>query len=248
MRKLPVKLAKEPLIDVVFELRFDTEIPLSVILPAKLIATLPSNGPIPMERLPAADIAEQTRNADANLRFKPLVRLTWGSFRILISDRSLIVAASMPYPGWTAYKTAIETVLGVLKDDSLNLTIQRHSLKYVDVIERESLADQVNAINIDLQLGGFKLLDQNFQVKMELKDGSHAVLVQVVTSATARLKDKPRSGVIVDVDAIRVLALTTEQYLGCVNGMLDEIHDVNKKIFFSCLRSEALTSLEPVYE
>src|ERR1019366_529529 len=85
-------------------------------------------------RLPIADIPFQIRNADPVLRFQHLLRLHFGDFLVLIGDSSLSVASVMPCIGWAAFKLKIIEVFQLIDDMKIIETIDRYSLKYVNIV------------------------------------------------------------------------------------------------------------------
>ncbi|MEQ6343010.1 MAG: TIGR04255 family protein [Gammaproteobacteria bacterium] len=248
MMKLPTKLKKEPLIDAVFELRFTSVVPASSILPGILFSQL--NGDKSIERLGAADLPKQVRDADPNLQYAPIIRINWGSFLIFISDRSVAVACKLPYVGWSAFKPAIIEVVRLLKDVGIIKSVQRYALKYVDLLPALDAKDQVSLLNIEISLGNHKLEKEIFQVRVEIpKDGfTHAV--QVASSAEATMLDGvKKEGIIVDIDTAK--NIDNEGLDGFLENLpykLDAIHATNKAMFFDCLKPETIIALEPVYD
>ena len=71
--KLPKKLGKDPIIDVIFECRFDSRLPASNILPG-IFYTKFSDEEKYLERLPQFEIPEFVRNNDPSMEYLPLVR------------------------------------------------------------------------------------------------------------------------------------------------------------------------------
>ena len=247
MNKLPSKLAKEPLIDVVFELRFVSPLPASNVLPGILIPQLGDTENIRMERQGAADIPAQMRAADPNLTYLPLISLFWQGFIIGISDRSVSISCTLPYPGWTSFYAAITKVLGAIQSTSYISMIERHSLKYVDLLEAGDMSAQVSALNLKLSLGGHELVDESFQVRMDIVEGRYTKIVQMISNAQFIRGEQKKGGVVVDVDIILPLNLPPADYYSQLNMLLNEIHGINKTTFFACLREETISSLEPSY-
>ena len=246
--QLPKRLNKEPLLDAVFELRFNSVAPASSILPGILFSKL--SGEKNIEKLAAAQIPEQVRAADPNLQFAPVVRLSWGNFVILISDRSMAVACKIPYPRWTAFKSAILESMGHLHDAKIIMAVHRYALKYVDIIPSDSIKEQVSFVNLELSVGNHKLEQEPFQVKIELPRNGLVNLVQIVSNAEVVTKDKARKkGIIVDIDTVKnVNNIQIQSLMDVISDELENMHDTNCEIFFSCLKQETISLLEPIYE
>lgn len=248
MTTLPKKLKKEPLIDAVFEIRFKSDFPAGGILPGLLFGKLDGNKTI--EQLPISQIPHQVRDADPNLQFAPLTKLDWGQFYINVGDRSLSVGCKHPYPGWGDFKPAITEVTRILEDANIIKSVERYALKYVDLIPAATVKEQVSSLNFDITLAGHKLTQEVFQLRIEIPQGDFIHAVQVVSSATATLQSgESRKGLIVDVDSIVILkSVSFSELTTGFSEKLDLIHQENKKMFFDCLKAEALDALEPEYE
>ncbi len=247
MDKLPTKLGKEPLIDVVFELRFESNLPASTILPAVIFGNLAATS---IESLPANAIPEVARNADPNMRYIPLIRIKWDRFYVLVGDRSLIVACEIPYPGWDIYKEAIISVLNIVHNSDVISSIQRFSMKYVDLIEINNLEDQVKALDISFSLGKHVLSGNVFQGRIEIEEDGYLKMLNVALGATATTPNMPtKVGLALDIDiAVKVENESFQKFIDGISEKLDDIHEINKKTFFQCLRQETINSLDPTYE
>lgn len=244
---LPKRLKKEPLIDAVFELRFSSLAPASSILPGILFSKL--EGKKNIVKLPASQLPEQVRANDPNLQFAPIIRLEWERFVILISDRGMAIACNIPYPGWTAFKAAILETLKYLSDSGIVTTVQRTSLKYVDIIPAKTIREQVSVVNLDLRIGSHQLTQEIFQVRVEVKKDSLINVIQIASSAEVILfNGNKKNGLIVDIDTISTISDNTMTcLLEVLPEQLETMHTVNNELFFECLRPETINDLEPIY-
>lgn len=246
--KLPIKLSKEPLLDSVFELRFADNLPLSSILPGLFYDKLAGEKTI--EQLQLSTFPKQMRDNDPNLKHAPLTRVTWNNFLLLIGDYSVIVGCKMPYPGWAKLKETILMVVDILKAVEGIKSIQRYSLKYVDLLPYKNLRDQIAAVKLKIQLDKHSLENEVFQFRIEIKQGAYINLVQIVSNATATSLDKTKKeGLVVDIDTICVVDnVKIADFVIDLQNKLDEIHQLNKNMFFSCITSKTLEELGPIYE
>lgn len=245
---LPKKLNKEPLIDAGFEVRFISATPVSAILPGYLYGKLVGKKSI--EQLPIAQLPKQVRDADPNLKFAPLSRLDWDQFLINIGDYSVSVSCKYPYAGWSAFKPAIIRVMDVLDEIKEVESIERYSMKYVDLISSSDLEQQVSMINFDVTLAGHKLKEENFQLRMEIPGQGLINVIQIISSAKAVLHEGTiKEGLIVDVDTVvNQNNISMQTFLEDISNKLDLIHETNKAMFFECITTETLNFLDPVYE
>lgn len=248
-RVFPKKLKKEPLFDAVFELRFNSRSAASSILPGFLFSKL--SGSDNIEKMPAAQLPEQVRETDPNLQFAPLIRFHWGSFLILIGDRSILIACKMPYPGWIKFKAGILEVLQLLDEINIIESTQRFSLKYVDLIPAREIMEQVSLVNINLNIADHTLVKEVFQIRVEIPKGDINNVVQILSSAeiTSVENGLKTYGIVIDIDTMKtVMNVKLKNLLLNLSTDLEELHDSNKEIFFRCLKQETIDALEPIYE
>lgn len=245
--QLPKKLKNEPLIDAIFELRFSSSDSASNILPGFLFGAL--EGDKKIERLPAAEMPKQLRDSDPNLQFAPQVRLFWTDYVISIGDHNLSIGCKYPYPGWDAFKKAILGIINVVKGIPFIQTVNRFSMKYIDIIPSKGLQEQISLINTSIVIGGHVLEKEHFALRIDIPENETIHIVNITSSAVAKLQDgSTRNGIIVDIDTIAdAKNQEFEQWIGELPEKLDIIHLANKKMFFKCLNPETIDSLEPVY-
>lgn len=101
-----------------------------------------------------------------------------------------------------------------------------------------------------MTLAGHKLVNEVFQIRIEIPREGFIHAVQVVSSATATLHTgESRVGLIIDVDTIANLSgVSFDTLLADFSDKLDAIHLANKKVFFDCLKPETIKALEPEYD
>jgi len=248
--KLPSKLAKEPLVDVMFELRFSShKTDVSALVIGQLFTNLTGLGNI--EQLPIAHLPQQIRDSDPNLQFSALSRIVWGRYVILIGDRSIGVGCLMPYPGWAEFRIAIKTVIDVLYKADLIKSIDRHSIKYVDFfVTGENNALALSHFNVDLRIGKHVVKAENTVMRVEIPRGQFLHAVQLIS--TAHIQESSggiRSGAILDVDTLTTTPNNdVASFVTGLTTLLDDIHLANKQMFFECLSEAGLSNLEPQYE
>jgi len=245
---LPTKLNNEPLVDAVFEIRFLSSVHASSIIPGVLYSKLA--GDKSLESLPTEQIPKNIRDTDPNLRYAPVSRLNWDKFYISVSDRSVMVSCIHPYAGWSAFKRAIVEVLTLINDIEVIDSVERYSMKYVDIIESDNLATQVNMVNMNVSLADHLLTKEAVQVRMEIPEGNFIKIIQVATGAAVKLPHSDEKlGVVIDVDIIAPLEkVSFSKLLSDIESRLDVIHKMNKSNFFGCLKPETIEMLEPSYD
>jgi uncharacterized protein (TIGR04255 family) len=248
LNQQPTRLGKEPLLDAIFEIRFDSTAPASSVFPGLLYANL--SGEKTLERLPAADIPQAIRSIDPNLQFAPVGRVAWGNFYVLYSDKSIAIACKMPYSGWDKFKPAIEEVVKQIENARVIHKIDKVSLKYADLIERVTFQEQLEAINLNVVVAGQQLKTEPFQLRVQVERSNWAHSIQLLAGMTVSLAEGgTRSGLIVETDTFKIQNnMQMDEFVTQCSGMLDEMHSSNKEVFFDLLTTATLESLEPMYD
>ncbi|AGX88040.1 TIGR04255 family protein [Candidatus Symbiobacter mobilis] len=246
--KLPKRLRKEPLLDALFECRFDAHFPVSNILPGILFSEF--EGEKQLERLPQSEIPEVIRKSDPNLQYVPLVRIRFQNYSFLVGDRSVAVACNLPYKGWNDFKATIIKLIGVLKKSGLVDKVLRYSTKYVDLIHSNDPTDQVDLANLSLRIGSHNLTKESYQVRMEISVEGFINIIQIISGTRVIIPGKPeQEGVVIDIDTIKDIGgISVEQLEQDLDSALEHIHRVSKETFFDCLTEQTLMRLEPEYE
>jgi uncharacterized protein (TIGR04255 family) len=250
-RRIPIRLNKEPLLEAVWEIRFDAKsgLPVGEMLPGMLYQALRESYPA-MVRLPAADIPRPIARTDEVLRYVPTVRLEGPPgvpFAIQVGDRVVSLNNRRPYGGWAEFSKRIHELAELLRSTGLIQKPERFSLKYIDLIEldpRPSLASLV----VSFSAAGRDLGNQPVQVRTEIKDDPFIHILQVASPVDVVIAGtERRQGTLVDIDTIHDVA-TNVDFWSALDQRLGEAHDRSKRLFFELLTPEAEQRLEPIYE
>jgi uncharacterized protein (TIGR04255 family) len=247
--RLPLKLTHVPILEAVFEVRHQSSVPTSTVLPGLLFGALP--GERTVQRQPAAEMPEFIRQADPNLRYAPLSGLLWGaSYLVLVSDHSFGVACKLPYPGWTEFSSAILRVVDLVTQANVLSRIDRCSLKYTNIIPTD-IGSATEVVEFNLQVGGHPVTGPgHFQVRAEIFEDDLVHIVQIISegTTTTAIEGSNKKGAVIDVDSVRQLSMTPMDFSKSLPTSLTEHHLSTKRIFFSCLKATALEKLGPIYE
>ncbi len=248
MRKLPKVLGKEPLVDAVFEVRFGGNPQLADILPGVLFGQLSPKPTI--QRLPAHEIPQPLRANDRNLAFAPLLRLDLGQFTISIGDQNVVIGCKLPYPKWPAFKEKILAITKLISEVGIAGPVERYSVKYVNLIEAPTIAEQIQKIEMSIQLGDFKVNDDHVSLKVHRNEGDILHLMSVVTGAQAQMANgRQIVGIVVDIDSIRSAEFPDfGTFVTELEPALESLRRANKVVFFSCLTEAAIKEMEPQYD
>lgn len=245
--KTPTRLGKSPLVDAIFEIRFDGERSLSTILTGLLYAHFKCTD---LERFPQADIPDIIRANDEGLKYALLNRMKWGNLYILTGDRSVLLSTILPYQGWKKFKSQIQEVIDFLYQQPFLKSFERFSFKYIDILEDSIHQDINDTLNIKISIGNSEFNKRALQLRTEIPTDNGVHIVQIISSANATLPTgKTFTGIMVDIDSIYNLSdITRENAKDKIFDALTPLHDSNKALFFELLTENGLRRLEPQYD
>lgn len=245
--KIPVRLKKEPLLEAIWEIRFSgAKSSAADLLPGMLFKALPGRyGNI--VRLPVADIPALIVEHDRNLRYAPKIRLENGNQAIQIGEHVVSLSCRRPYSGWNQFSADIRDLAKAVQDTNLIETLERFSLKYIDLIELEQPLG-LNCLNLALKLGEHEISTKPVQLRTEIKGNGLVHIVQIVSPSEVTLPgtEGRLKGVLLDIDTIK--PLVEQESWDSLDQRLDDVHAACKKMFFSLLTPETVDKLEPEYE
>jgi uncharacterized protein (TIGR04255 family) len=246
-QQLPSKLAKEPLIDALFEIRFQNVDFVANVLPGFLFHEY--SGAVTPVRLPAAEIPKPLRDSDPNLQYAPTQRLDAERYFIAMGDRNLIVNCRLPYPGWADFKSKILDVVGRITKLGTNWGVERYSMKYINLIPARSLPEQFSKIRMSVQLGDIEAQANHLSLQIHHQEDKIIHILQVMVGAEGTLSSGARvTGAVIDVDSIRVVNDPRfDSFSANLAEGIETLRQANKAKFFSCLTKEAIVEMEPTY-
>ncbi|BEV06875.1 TIGR04255 family protein [Methylophilus sp. DW102] len=246
--RLPIKLGKEPLVDAIFEFRFSSAIPAAAVLPGILYGRL--SGFSQFQELPQAQIPKPVRESDPFLANAPILTTEWRNFHINIGDSVLSISNKYPYQGWSSFKPAIMEIANTLADYDFIQTLNRFSIKYIDIFDKSLIPQNTTALNMNLAIANHSIVNETMQFRVEIPRDGFIHAVQVISSANATLPNgKTFNGLLIDVDTIANLPPGTHFRKAMENfeTSVESIHTSNKSVFFDCLTEQTLELLEPKY-
>lgn len=246
MNALPKRLRKEPIIEAIWQAQFDSGQGIGDVLPGILFTELRRSHPaLQLRRLPSADIPAAIAQIDPNLQFTPkmLLEEPGGSFIWQVGDRVITLNCRRPYVGWARFKDAVEALSRIVEGSTLIAHLQRHSLRYIDLLNEE-LADDLSVLRVALKVGDRTISDR-VQLRVEIPEDDYLHVVQIATAAQVNLSGSQLKGTIVDLETLP--ANPTGDW-SSVRAQLDELHDRSKAMFFrQILTEESVAKLDPEY-
>ncbi len=248
-KRIPKRLAKEPLLEAVWELRFQSgadtvENLLSGIIYDKMAGSFGT--PV---RLAPADIPLAARVHQPVLNYTPMFRFDGtgekAALSIQIAPRAITVNCRKPYLGWEKFKSEIMVLAEVVRKTGLIAAIERFSLKYVDLVPATG-PDYLTPLEGQLNLGGYNLGCSPLQVTSQLSEGDFVHVITLLAPARVQAELTTAEGLLVDIDTI--FPASSESFWDRFGSLLDQAHGFNHALFFGILKPETIEQLEPEFD
>lgn len=241
----PKKLGKDPLVEVVFEVRLGAgPSSLSAVFPGVLKAKFKEQikG---IRQLPTFNIPKPVRDAQEGLRYQPSVQVEKEKFLIGISDCSVVLVCKEPYVGWSKFKEEITEIVRILKENT-NQRVERFSLKYINFLEDSLIERKLSSLNVQLNIAGRDINTEGNFIRVTNKEEQFLTIVTIASDV--KVNTKSSNGIIIDLDVIRQIDISMDVLSEDIECNIDLLHEEAKKKFFSLLKDGTLEKLEPDYE
>lgn len=244
---LPVKLTKNPLVSVVFEIRFDSTVPMSSVLPGYFYSKFKNTN---ISKTPHAEIPDIIRQNDPQFAYMPMINMSWGNYNVGIGDKVLMLTCMMPYPGWLEFSKKINELINYFMKSDFNFRVERFSLKYVDLIKYNPGDNISELLNFDISLRNESVDLKYTQFRTEKRDEKTVTIIQFLGQAEAVLSSGVTDfGLLIDIDSIRLIDNSSlEDLKRTFNEELDSLHLQTKIKFFNFLSDKGLEHLGAQYE
>lgn len=240
MTQIPKKLNKCPLVDVIFEMRFNPIVPQEVVFP--MIYNQISGDFGPIEALPASQIPLHVRNNDPTLEFVPLFRLRSRQNQnhiIQIGTKVVSWSSSPVYSGWEDFKKYLESGLSKVISSGAFSYITRIGFRAINFFENENIFKN---LRLKILLGDEEIPYNQTMLRTEMVNNDFISTVQIMNDANVHLLASRKKGSLIDIDTSFMLNSID---LKVAEEKIGKAHSIEKEVFFSLLRPELLESLEP---
>ena len=244
---LPTHLAKAPIIEGTFEIRFNPAQPaVAQLLPGLVFAKLGGKYGR-AEATPIASIPPQVREIDPNLRYQAEYRVSGETAAVFMGDRVAGVSVPAPYEGWQNFRPRVLEFLELLQGSQLVRAVERFSLKFTNVIPAPPEPQrQLDLLNLKVEIGGIKPNENGFRFRTEINDERIIRIVELATNAEVQILGGKASGLLLSLDCIRQIG--GEEFWPNHLKSIDDLHVQLKELFFGLITENTLQSLGPVYE
>jgi uncharacterized protein (TIGR04255 family) len=244
--QLPVSLGYSPLVESIFEIRFEPAIPAAGdLLPGLLFSKLNRSFPN-VESLPISNVPRPIRDQDPALVFQPSHRLTGSDMIVQVGDRVISLSAQ-EYPGWSAFKSEILNLINVAFETGFIGSIIRYSFRYINLIPRVEGTQEMSLLDVNLLVSGTPPQERGLQMRLEQDEGEFTTIIQIALQSVIQHPNKPPvAGVMVDVDT--QMLNPSPNFQVAASELLDSCHTAVKSAFFSIISNQALQTMQPSYQ
>ncbi len=240
---MPLKLGKCPLVDALIEIRFIPHASVKSLVFALVYAKVHEMFNKSVVTLPLFQMPEPIRENDKNLKYKPLYRLEGEDAILQIGPNVICISSHIPYIGWTKFLKIVKEVINSIDNRVLD-TVIRLGHRYVNFFEND-ITDLLTVNIIEPE----DFISKSKQFRMDFSIDSFNNAVQVSNAAMYRpAPGKPEiSGSLVDIDTSREYT-DGRFFISNMEKELNTAHSSEKRLFYSLLSKDLLTSLDPIYE
>ena len=248
---LPVALARDTIVECVFEVRFkDPHAGIADLLPGIVFGKTPDRfknvTTLPLGQIPRI-VREQNAGLNAQFKYMPTTMLDGSQARMLFGDYSVAVAFLKPYAGWAKVKPMILECINTALESKLTGTPERYGLKYVNILKEGRDAFDLDQTRVRIELGDFQPSATGaVAVHAEIDMNGCTAIIDVATNGKVTLPGQvAETGVVIAVDtfcAAAGLDARTE-----LPNVLETLHETEKTVFFGLMNESTLQKLGPRY-
>lgn len=246
---LPKKVKNEPIIDAVFEIRFEGNSSIADVLPGFLFSKL--DGEVSLERLGISEMPKPIRDQDQNLKFAATVRIHWKEYVINIGDRMLGVGCKMPYAGWNeGFKPTILEIINLVNEMHLIDSMSRYAIRYVNFLEATPESNQIENVKLNINLSNISITNEPFVLKLERTEDDINHLINITAGAVVTFQDSTRlTGLVLDVDSqVNLDNVSFSSWVKDIAKNLERLKVSNKTMVFNSIQQNVIDKMEPTYD
>lgn len=233
---LPKKISPCPIIDSILEIRYSSSFPKNAIFGViynQLRAEYSKT-----ENLPILQLPEPVRNSDPNFKFKPHYRISNDEFVIQIGPDVLAISSYPDYVGWNKFSSEIYRLIDSIAKLEIIDKVERIAFRTIDFFDLNIFE------NIELEFS----INNKSQTQDEtfmMTNINHNDIVKSTLKLSNNSESKGKRGSLIDVDTF--VADKLDSFLTDYKPIIDDLHENQKKLFFSFLKEDFLKSLNPEY-
>ena len=242
--RIPVKLNLCPIIESVFEIRFDSKLDANIVF-ALIYGKLKDDFPT-IEALPLSEMPASMRDTDPNLKYQPAYKLHYKdneNIVLQICAKSVGFSFTPEYCGWKEFRSFVSRYLNVIHETGVIGRVVRIGFRVINFIDGDVFDGE--KIRLKIQLGDKEIPYKETSIKTVFSEGEYHSTVSIINQAQLNNVTPVRLGSVIDVDTFSV---TCERFFDNATNFMENIHKAEKNVFFSLLTNQYLESMQPEYE
>ena len=233
--KLPKTISPCPIKDALLEIRFSTKMHPNAVFGLIYNALLHDFPKV--ENLPILQIPDALRAVDPNFQYKPLYKISNDTIVAQIGPDVLTISSYPEYIGWEVFSKEIISIIEKVENIKIIDSVNRLGIRYINFFD----TDIFNNINLKVCIQEKNIDHKNTVIRTEIGQGEFNSTLQIANNAV----NQSTTGSIIDIDTFKVAGLT--DFFAQKDKIINEGHIKEKELFFSLLKKEFLTSLNPEY-
>jgi uncharacterized protein (TIGR04255 family) len=194
-----------------------------------------------VEKLPILQLPEQIRAIDPNLMYQPHYKLVAGNLLFQIGPRVTSLSNLKEYMGWDNFARKLTEFFLRLQKLQVVKAVERLGIRYINLFKD----DVYNNINLRILMNDEPLRTVRTTLRAEIEDDGFTTTLQIANPATLKMQSQAMVGSVIDIDVTRQVFET--DFFGNMESILEKGHYIEKKLFFSLLKMEFLSTLNPEY-
>ncbi len=238
---IPQRISPCPIIEAIVEIRFESVMPPDAVF-GVLYNEFKSDYS-KVEKLPILQLPETVRNNDINLKFQPHYKLIHDNYLLQIGPNVLSVVNNNNYAGWKDFSLKITDTFSQLNKLSLVKNTVRLGIRYINFFK----LDIYENINLLFLLNNDPLIAEQTLFRCTLKTGNFLTNLQIANNAEVTVQNVLEKGSVIDIDTYFQKKGEDNLDLSNIVDILEEGHLEEKKLFFSLLNNDFLSTFNPEY-
>jgi len=237
MNRLPKKISPCPILEAIFEMRFDSNLPEDAIfgvLYNKFQDEYQNVEPLPILQLP-----QVVRAQDPNLIYAPHYKLSNENTVIQIGPKVFSLANVGEYAGWDRFSEQIQSIYNKIEETKIVFTVNRIALRYINIFEDTNI---LLGTNFKASLGDESLNDQKINFAAEISSSNSISQLKIINSAEAIISGRQIKGSIIDIDSA-VNLQNFDTFLSAIECS----HIEEKTLFYKVLGQDFIKKFNPEY-
>jgi uncharacterized protein (TIGR04255 family) len=239
--RLPKRIDPCPIAEAIVEIRFDSQIEPDAIF--GIVYKAFSQKYAKIDKLPILEIPESIRSNDPDFKYKPYYKMMNEGFILQVGPDVISLSNHKSYVGWELFSEKIKEAFTETENLSIVKKVNRLGIRYINFFETIDIFEN---INLKINMNNDPLKSKQTFIRTQIASEKFINTLQIANKANISTSNGIRIGSIIDIDTF--ISKENENFFNKMDGLLEEGHLEEKKLFFSLLSPEFLNKYNPEYE